>query len=216
MNRFLKISFILSLLAFSACNKPAEKADETKVTTEKAAKAQSSEAKAPLHKATADFQTVTIEDKIMMADNMATAVGNDGSSLTCYANTDADTDFVEHYGCLYTWEDAMKVCPGGWHLPTKVEFESLLGLTKENSTKPLTIWKSKHENSINSSFGALPTAGLYLSGKFDLFGKGAFFWSSTFDSSHAYGIYVFINQINHPYIRNSNKLFAFSVRCVKD
>jgi len=32
----------------------------------------------------------------------------------------------DRYGQFYTWDDAMNVCPAGWHLPTKEEFDAMI------------------------------------------------------------------------------------------
>ncbi len=111
---------------------------------------------------------------------MDTTVGNDGSSLTCYANTEEDHDFVHNYGCLYTWADAMKVCPSGWRLPTEAELRDLENLGTD--ALRATTWSG---GSNTSGFSALP-AGNYYSGSYLYFGSDAFFWSSTeYNSSYA-------------------------------
>ncbi len=68
------------------------------------------------------YRTVQMGEEVWMAENMASDMALDGSSITCYANTAKDPDFVKHYGCIYNWDEAMKVCPSGWHLPTEAEF----------------------------------------------------------------------------------------------
>jgi uncharacterized protein (TIGR02145 family) len=50
------------------------------------------------------------------------------------------TDLKQKYGCLYDWETAKSVCPDGWHLPTKEEYEILtdyFGGVKKNCFKAL-------------------------------------------------------------------------------
>ena len=49
-------------------------------------------------------------------------------------------DLRQKYGCLYDWETAKSVCPDGWHLPTKEEYEILtdyFGGVKKNCFKAL-------------------------------------------------------------------------------
>jgi uncharacterized protein (TIGR02145 family) len=44
------------------------------------------------------------------------------SGSWCYEDK---PDSCKKYGRLYDWETAMTVCPGGWHLPTKEEWDAL-------------------------------------------------------------------------------------------
>ncbi len=163
-----------------------------------------------------------------MAENMAASVGNDGSSLSCYANTKEDPDFVKKYGCLYIWEDAMKVCPKGWHLPQKVDFQSLLSAAGSNENKSLPnpaflalaaknpVWKNKYQAQVTNStaLGALP-AGVYNYGSYHFWGINAFFWSATEDNSNnAYYLSLGNDIALVNYVSNDSS--AFSVRRVKD
>ncbi len=70
------------------------------------------------------FQTTDRNGKTwaVMAENMV----YHGDDVTCYANTEADPDFVKHYGCLYNWYDAMKVCPEEWYLGSFSSAENFL------------------------------------------------------------------------------------------
>ncbi|MGC9331665.1 MAG: FISUMP domain-containing protein [Bacteroidales bacterium] len=45
------------------------------------------------------------------------------SGSWCYDDKSSNCD---KYGRLCDWETAKKVCPDGWHLPSKSEFETLL------------------------------------------------------------------------------------------
>ena len=65
------------------------------------------------------IEPVRIGEQVWMAKNMDTNV----SGSFCYKG---DSLNCKKYGRLYTWDAAQKVCPGGFRLPTKVEFDRLL------------------------------------------------------------------------------------------
>ena len=138
-----------------------------------------------------DMAVANINGQIWMTKNMDVTVGTDGSELTCYANITDDPDFVEHYGCLYTWEDAMKVCPDGWHLPTQGEFEALLNyVSTERTTSDSDFlalaapvsWRLSDATVFgNDEFGfsALPSGYRNLQSYFVKFQAEAAFWTKT-------------------------------------
>ncbi len=152
-----------------------------------------------------------------MAANMSGTTGNNGSTITCYANTSADSNFVANYGCLYTFADAQKVCPTGWKLPSLTELRAFLDYVRSDSNNSdstksknlrATTWSSGADK---YGFGALPAG--YHSGGYHNFGSGASFWSSTEDdSSYAYYLLVVSDCANED---TYNKVSGFSVRCVK-
>jgi uncharacterized protein (TIGR02145 family) len=176
--------------------------------------------------ANCDIDTVVINGQTWTKRNMDVTRGNDGSQLTCYVNDFAPEselpDFVKNYGCLYMWADAMKVCPAGWHLPSKEEFEALLtyvggvGTTKSSQNLRATSFRN---GSDTYGFGAL-AAGFYTSGftTDQYFGSVAEFWSATEDEKNknwAYRLTVTNNNfgtIFDTYLQD----YAYSVRCLKD
>ncbi len=124
------------------------------------------------------YKTAIINSKEWMAENMKSTKGNDNSTLTCYANTSADSNFVKNYGCLYTWADAMKVCPSGWHLPTETELNALLNYVYfDHNYNDFIVSENLRASSWESGadkygFGALP-AGFYNDGSYLTFGSSA-------------------------------------------
>ena len=156
------------------------------------------------------YPTVQIGNQIWMAKNMNAAV--EGSM--CYDNDPAN---CEKYGRLYTWAAAQKVCPSGWHLPSKEDFKSLLdkvGSSDEERSANLRA-PSWAEGEDKYGFSALP-AGYYLSDseEFIHLGGRAYFWSSTEDDEdYAYNLNINDSSAGVHYY---SKDLGNSVRCLKD
>ena len=150
-----------------------------------------------------------------------------------------ETGYVAQYGYLYNWPAATEVCPKGWHLPSRVEFEDLLaycgglysvlysvGSDKSHIAKALaakTGWRSSsydytpgNNPSANnaSGFSAFPAG--YYRGDFYGLGGRAGFWSATPSGSNgAYSLDLDDNSKGAG-LSNYDRYDGFSVRCLSD
>jgi uncharacterized protein (TIGR02145 family) len=127
------------------------------------------------------YTTVQIGDRIWMAENLKSIHYADGTSVNYY-DYDHDPNNSLIYGRLYAWSAAMNgaassntnpsnvqgVCPDGWHLPSKAEWQQLAGILgglsiaggklKETG---IVHWMSPNAGATDESgFGALP-AGMW-------------------------------------------------------
>jgi len=185
------------------------------------------------------YKIVKIGAQWWMAENLNYKTDNS----FCYNDS---AEYCETYGRLYTWADAIGksedecgyghdcdlasagsatfiqgVCPSGWHLPSKVEWETLLNAVGGQSTagkvlKSTSGWNRNGYGTDTFSFSALPAGYRYLHGYYDSEGEYANFWSSTEGSGdYAYNMYLdCISSGSAPL--SYNKRYGFSVRCVKD
>ena len=166
------------------------------------------------------YETVRIGDQIWIARNLNFSYG----SKTCYDNA---PDFCIKYGALYSWEEAMEVCPDGWHLPSKDEWEVLIGhLGVADAGQKLKAspddaipWDGTNE----TGFTAL-SAGAGNGEGFHRMGDWALFWSST-ESSTERAWFTQLDGYWYQVPAKYTKLYVgsyylktnqFSVRCIKD
>ena len=179
------------------------------------------------------YDVVKIGDLTWMAENLnyetETSACPDGDSRNC-----------KRLGRLYTWAEAKTVCPEGWRLPTKADFEALVIAAPGNVAQSPSLsragaalkasdgWFKKGNGSDALGFNALPAGyrsavlkaddGAITGGKFDGIGGYAYFWSATEDSenpeSNAY--YLFLSFSSDAASLNAFAKEDFrSVRCVR-
>ena len=183
----------------------------------------------------------TIGTQVWMVENLRTTRNNDGSpipavadnlnwsGLTTVAYCDYDNipDSSKIYGKLYNWyaiNDARKLAPAGWHVPSDEEWVILLtylggesvagGKLKETGT---AHWESPNVGATNESgFTALPGGRRDFNGTFYYIRQNGYFWSSTeWNTPSAYYRFMFFNTSNVAWLANL-KTLGFSVRCLKD
>lgn len=175
------------------------------------------------------YKTIGIKTQNWMAENLNYEV--EGQSY-CFKNS---ADSCAKYGRLYTWAAAVGkseeecgygkicnfagnirgVCPEGWHLPSRDEWDTLYSAIGCNysamQAKGFANWPDATDA---YGFSALPV-GYYENGYFPEVGKRAYFWSAT--------------EVNIYYANNwtlgadftslsggFHKIYGCSIRCVMD
>lgn len=180
------------------------------------------------------YQTIKIGTQLWMKENLKTTKYCNGEdipnvttnawfSLTTpawtYYNNDSNND-NNGYGKLYNWyamHDARNVCPCGWHVPTKLEWETLAnylgGLNVAGESMKSTMGWIQNDWATNSSgFTGLP-AGLRLHANTVLYDK----WDGAWWQNSAYGEAKQLH-VNSFFLLNPvlDKEEGLSIRCVKD
>jgi uncharacterized protein (TIGR02145 family) len=164
------------------------------------------------------YKVVKIGFQTWMAENLNYAAN--GSK--CYEN---NSENCVKYGRLYDWNVAMRVCPSGWHLPSKSECEKLdKAVGGENvagkKLKAKSGWNNYEGKSGNGAdefgFSALPGGSGYSDGSFFNVGNYGDWWSaSEYNSDYAYSRYMYYRS-DIAYWGIYDKYYLFSVRCVQD
>jgi len=160
------------------------------------------------------YKTVAIGSLTWFAENLSYKAINSW----CYDNDEYN---CKKYGRLYDWNAARVACPGGWHLPSRAEWNDMVSNIGAGAGKKL---KSKNGWNIigrigtdEFGFGALPGGRRFANGNFRLIGEAGNWWTST-ECSGLEAYYKYMNaSINE--VGESNyyrKIMGFSVRCVKN
>ena len=163
------------------------------------------------------YDVVKIGEQTWMAENLnfetAGSFCPEGDSRNC-----------KRLGRLYSWAEARSVCPDGWRLPTKEDFEALVAAQSSSlsragaALKSSDGWFKKGNGSDALGFKALPAGYRGADGKFDGIGGYAYFWSATEDPENreSNAFYLFLSFSSDV---ASINMFAKedyrSVRCVK-
>ena len=202
-----------------------------------------------------EYKTTLIGKQVWMAENLKVTRFNDGtiikyfvpsgnttsdslarnSSVWSYYNNDASNN---KYGKLYTWyavspitNGNKNICPFGWHVPTKTEYEELSSYLGSNSNivskkmKQTGIIDWSLDASNSSLFSALPSGYMNARGYSYDINKYSFWWTSTENmwdqpnfrvgTAHSFSVSHFSAGLLSDYYRDF-KNNGLSIRCIKD
>ena len=151
---------------------------------------------------------------------------NDVTGAYCCYNNECAT-YNATYGKLYNWyavNNAVGLCPSGWHVPSYAEWATLTtylggesvagGKLKETGT---AHWSSPNSGATNETgFSALPGV-LRASGvDFSYLNYYGYWWSATdIDAGFAWRRHMGYDY-SYSFRDDFNKKSGFSVRCIKD
>jgi len=180
------------------------------------------------------YKTIKIDEQVWMAENLNYADKNS----KCYDNK---PDNCAKYGRMYNLPTAKLVCPKGWHLPSKREWDILLKFadpscsanehcdkagTKLKAASGWDDYKGKSPNGTDDyGFSALPGGFAYLCGKGgcildskrefgDLFhngGRDGVFWIRS-DNTYDNNASLGVYGISYG---SSSETLLYSVRCLQ-
>ena len=140
------------------------------------------------------------------------------------------------FGRMYTWEEAVKACPEGWHLPSDAEFALLAGsgckpgenfvdaagsLMADVSFIGTKMWAFWPDVTITnkSKFSAIPVGyAMDQEGRQKFVGTNSYatFWTSDGDDETGLYRYMYVDKSTVFFAHGDKKSFRASVRCVKD
>ena len=194
------------------------------------------------------YKTIENDDQVWMAENLNFDPGQGGSDEDKYDWSWCFNDVAENCelaGRLYSWAAAMDsvttgcgyglscslpvpvqgICPDGWHLPRKNDWEALFEAVGGQSTagkelKSKTGWvhNSKGADGIDTyGFSALPAGYRDGVGDFKMEGYLALFWTATEQNYVDAYIMDLANGDKSAALDDDNsKFLGLYVRCVKD
>jgi len=201
------------------------------------------------------YKTIVIANREWMAENLKTTTYRNGDPIVsglsatqwsgttsgAWAHYNGDASLDCPYGKLYNFyacSDARQLCPTGWHVPTEVEWSTLINqfdpaaqgginwsnfaggpLKSTGTTQAGTgLWNAPNTGASNTSgFSALPGGFITALGVSNNSVLNAYFWTSTeVNSTTGYGRTFYHDPGSVIQTANFGKRSGMSVRCIRD
>ncbi len=183
------------------------------------------------------YETVTIGQQTWLKENLRSLHYADGTPIDSVFAYDNNESNAAIWGRLYNWEAVMNgaapsngnpsgvqgVCPDGWHLPSKAEFQQLMDFVGVSGSAwklkevSAAYWNNPEQNTNESGFSARG-AGLrdYIYSNYSSLKETTNFWSTSQEDDNRSSNMRIYDQQGNAVLHNDQKLFGFSVRCVKN
>lgn len=155
------------------------------------------------------YRTLKIGNQWVMAENFA--YKPPFGTVWVYDN---DMKNLAANGYLYDWSMAKMVVPAGWHIPTKLEWKTLLNSLDLEEDDPADILVQGG----TSGFGAMMSGARNNEAKYELKEMGTAFWSATDPMSDKAYIFVLVFDEGKYtcHLDLNYKTFGHSLRLFKD
>jgi cyclase len=159
------------------------------------------------------YRIVKMDNQMWMAENL----NYNANGSKCYGGSESN---CKKYGRLYNWNTAKKVCPSGWHLPSKAEWDVLSNSvggykTEGKYLKAKNGWNNNGNGQDTHGFSALP-GGFGYSDDFSSIGNDGRWWSASESSGGLAYIRLIGYKLEIASWDDFGKDFLHSVRCVQD
>jgi uncharacterized protein (TIGR02145 family) len=168
------------------------------------------------HRNGKEYRTVEIGNQTWMAENLNYAV----DSSWCYNNNDS---YCATYGRLYSFDAALEACPGGWHVPSRSDWDYLINVSAGKylagyKLKSKSGWDNNGNGTDEFEFSALPGGYRDEDRQFREAGARGNWWSSTdYGKGSLFYYYRDMNFLNvNSFEGRQEGINGLSVRCIKN
>jgi len=164
------------------------------------------------------YDTVVIGTQVWLKENLKTTRYNNGVQIPLVTDNDKWASMTsaafcwynnnpvckENYGALYNWYvvNTGLLCPVGWHVPTKEEWETLINYVKKTNESSFSV-RLGGCRSENGTFIEIERSGYWWS--------SSLWWNENAWCINTWHINFFLSQVK-PWF----KVAGFSVRCIKN
>jgi len=137
----------------------------------------------------------------------------------CYYKNESKNG--EKYGKLYNWyavNDPRGLAPKGWRIPTQSELLELQSAVNDNSNLLKAVGEGSGSGTGTNSTGFSVKLGGYRGyhGNYYYIGYDSYFWTSSEGTPpFASSMYVYSSG-NYIFFYDFDKVYGFSVRCIRD
>ena len=150
------------------------------------------------------YKIVKIGNQIWMAESL-----NIKSDTAQYCHNNS-TYSCDEYGAIYNWPAAASAVPEGWHLPSRKEWENLIGYLGGEVPAAQKMYVGGE-----SGFEGILAGARNSTGGYSVIGEFVYFWTATEDSDAKAFVFV-LSYGDHAKFYNEYKTYGSYIRAVKD
>jgi uncharacterized protein (TIGR02145 family) len=175
-----------------------------------------------------EYSMVTIGNQIWLGQNLKSTKYRNGASINGYYAYSSNENNAKIFGYLYPKDAAigsedMDACPTGWHVPTKVEWETMTTFLGGNGVAGNKLkeagnyhWYGDNYGTNSSNFTAIG-AGAHFNNVLEGRNLTARFWTKTISSgSFHWSTQLRNGMMSILFESNGSTSDAMAVRCIKN